>query len=354
MTPYFFLLALLVFFAYGSRLIKGDAGIRNASIFIVSCILILFQGVRDRLVGTDTGVYVRRFEFVSSAADTWRSTEIGYNALNAYLSLLFDSYSALLIAVAAIAVGAYAFGIKAMVKRYELALFLFVTLGIYTFSFNATRQGIAVAICFLALPWLLRRRPWPYFLWVGVAALFHHTAIVAAPLYFVAMAQVNWRYVMGVAIGTVVLAAGWSTVVQLSATILSDAYISYADEHAGGGEIMAAFLVAQGICLYLVRPRYGGDQQIYSRLLSIYLIGLMPALASVMLSVNPSGILRLHFYFSHVAILLWPIALNEIKSARLRTLVYSGLVLVVLSFFFLTTTTFSNLTPYRVNPELWN
>lgn len=354
MTPYLILLALLVFFAYGSRLIKGDAGVRNASIFIVSFLLILFQGVRDRLVGTDTGVYVRRFEFVSSTADIWRSTEIGYNALNVYLSLLFDSYSALLIAVAAIVVGAYALGITMMVKRYELALFLFVTLGVYTLPFNATRQGIAVAICFLALPWLLRRRPLPYFFLVGLAALFHHTAIIAAPLYLVVMARVDWRYVTGVAIGTVLLTAGFSTVVQLSARLLSDAYSVYADEHAGGGGLMATFLVAQGVCLYFLRPRNNGDQENYSRLFSIYLIGLIPALASVMLSVNPSGVLRLHFYFSHVAILLWPIALNQIKSARLRTLIYSGLVLVVLSFFFLTTTTFSNLTPYRINPELLN
>lgn len=43
----------------------------------------------------------------------------------------------------------------------------------------------------------------------------------------------------------------------------------------------------------------------FSRLLNIYLIGLIPVVAATLSNVNPSGILRLHIYFSQVALILW-------------------------------------------------
>lgn len=355
MTQYFIILALLSFFAFGSQALKGSAGVRNVSAFIVAIMLILFQGLRDGAVGTDTLVYVRRFDFVSSIEDIWRSTEFGYNALNVCLSLMFESYNVLLLAIAAIVVGCYVIGIMKMSRNYALSLLLFVALGAYTFSFNAARQGIAVALCFLALPFLLQRRSISYFSIIGVAALFHHTAAIAAPLYLLSSAQINWRHVIAIIIGTVVFTLGLGTIVGLSAVYLSEGYATYADKHDGGGEMMVLFLISQGLCLYWLRPKRADTEEtaIYSRLLGIYLIGLIPALSSVIASVNPSGVLRLHTYFAHTAILLWPVALYQLKGSTTRSLFLIGLVLLVLSFFYLTTTTFSKLVPYRLNAEFF-
>ena len=51
---------------------------------------------------------------------------------------------------------------------------------------------------------------------------------------------------------------------------------------------------------------------------NIYLIGLVPALASTLSGVNPSGLLRLHLYFSSVAILMWPMVFLQLRSVSVR------------------------------------
>ena len=109
-------------------------------------------GLRDYQVGTDTGNYVRQFRLSESFSSvTERKTEIAYNLLSWGARWLSDSYSALLLLIAAIVVTCYVSTIVRLTRRYETALYLFVVFGIYTFFFNGARQGIAAAICFAAL-----------------------------------------------------------------------------------------------------------------------------------------------------------------------------------------------------------
>lgn len=348
MIPYIILIVFLAYLAFVGKTQYWSLRLRRIGVTSFAIILILFQGLRHFSVGTDTSIYLRRFAFVDSTDDIWRSMEIGYNSLNVFLSLNFDSFNVLLISISAFVVSAYTFGIVRMTKYYALALFLFVALGTYTFSFNAARQGMAVAVCFLALPFLLRRRAKHYFFMILFAASFHQTAIVAAPLYFLTTASLSWRYLAWIVVATLIMTVGLTSLVQLSATLLNDSYSAYAEEHVGGGEVTVLFLFTQAVFLYLLKPMNNENESYYSRLLSIYLIGLVPALASVLTSVNPSGVLRLQAYFSHVAILLWPLAISQIKNANLRSHAAGGLVLFMLTYFYMSTSTFSRLTPYRM------
>jgi hypothetical protein len=234
-----------------------------------------------------------------------------------------------------------------MTPNYGLALFLYVTLGVYTFSFNGARQGIAASMCFLALYYLLQRRAMPYFATIAFAALFHHTAIIAAPLYFLAQKQFKWHHFAYVLIGTAIMVTGLGSIVQLSTTFISDSYATYAQKTQGGGETTVLFLVIQGVALYMFRPKDSPDSRIYDCLLSIYVMGLVPALSSVLASVNPSGFLRLHIYFSHTAILLWPMVLRNMKNGNQRQIILIGLIVVMVMFFYLTTNSFSRLAPYQ-------
>lgn len=354
MLPYIIVLFLATTVTAFSHVVRSGAGVRSLFAILVGIILVGFQGFRNLSVGTDTFVYARRFDFVTSWDDVWRSTEIGYNALNVILSMSFETYTGLLISISIIVVSLYMVGIVSMTKNYGLSVFIFVTSGAYTFSFNAARQGIAVALCFFALVFLLDRRKWAYFLTVLLATLFHHTAIVAVPLYYLTYPVIKWRHIGYLFAATAVLIVTLGSVVKLSAILLNETYSTYAEVQQGGGEVMVAFLVFQGISLYLLRPK-GSSNPLstgYSRLLGVYLIGLVPAMASVLSSVNPSGILRLHSYFAHCSIILWPMAISSINSSRARLLLSLGLVFLLLVYYYLTTSNFSKLTPYRFYTEL--
>lgn len=268
-------------------------------------------------------------------------------------SLLSEGYAAYLFIIALLSVVFYFAPIIKLVPRYEVAIFVFIALGFYTFSFNGARQGIAVAICFSALPWLLERRVVFYFFTIAIATLFHKTALIALPLYFVAANQVGWRQLLLIIFGSVLLSISLSSFAQLAALLIDKKFASYGQAGEGGGEVKVAFLLGQAVLLLYFKKQVGHDNISYCRLLNIYLIGLAPALASVVGSVNPSGVLRLSIYFSHTVILLWPMVFMSFRRIENKVIFAVSFSIVAMAYFVLTTSTFSNLTPYQFNSEMF-
>lgn len=348
MIPYFLILFVVVFIAYIGRR-YGSNSVRIISLTLVFLLLVVFAGLRDRSVGTDTGNYIWMLLSTNTFIDVFRTTEFGFNTLLLISKSISNDYSILLTLIAFVVVGLYISTIAKLTERYETAVFLFITLGAYTFFFNGARQGIAAAICFFAIPYLLERKPKQYFLLVALAFTFHHTALIASLLYFLAVPRVSWRQIVAVVVGSVIMTLFLTVFVQLAAVLVDDKYSSYAEVTEGGGRVLVAFFVAQGTLLYLLRNKAKDKNGYYSKLLNIYLIGLMPLVAAVFSNVNPSGIIRLHMYFSSTAIVLWPMIFIGLNKARERNILSLFFLLFMLFFFYLTTSSFSKLVPYEIS-----
>lgn len=347
MVPYFILLFTVTIFVYGGR--RAGRQVQAVSLLVVSLLLVLFAGLRDRLVGTDTGNYIYIYSKVNTFDDMFRTSEIGFNALMLFSKLFSNEYASLLIVIAIIVVICYVTTIVKLTRRYETGIFLWVVLGGYTFFFNGARQGIAAAICFYALPWLLKRKPRQYFMCIFLAFLFHHTALLAVVFYFIASPKVNRRQLVNVFFGVVIMVLFLSVFVDIAAALIDDKYAVYGEKSDGGGRLTVAFLLFQGALLYIAKSTVVDSHIYYSRLLNIYLIGLIPAIASTLASVNPSGVLRLSIYFSSTAILLWPMVFNSMDLKRYRHISAYIFCLFSLVYFYMTTEKFSNLSPYQIN-----
>ena len=351
MTPYVLLLVLVVLTTYGGRR-SGHALGRVLGVAISCVLLILFAGVRDYHVGTDTGNYVYKFSQIDSFKSVLsNSTEVGYNILSWLAKVLSDSYASLLLMISAVVVPLYLITIMKLVKRYETGIYLFIVLGFYTFAFNGARQAIAAAICFWAIRFILDRRFLPYMAAVGVAMLFHKTALVALPVYFLAARQLRISRLLGLAVSAALLVVFLRVFVGLAAGLLDDRFAAYATAGEGGGMVMGAFLLSQGALLFWVRRFITTDREMYFRLLNIYLIGLLPVVVSTLSSINPSGLLRLHVYFTSVAILMWPMVFRHVRGTNQRALVGFAFLVFTLAFFVMTTIAFSGLVPYRLHAE---
>ena len=353
MIPYIVLLFSSIAVAYVGRR-YGSQGVRRFSVLLIGGLLVLFAGLRDRAIGTDTGNYVGWLNRVNSLEDVLAfHTEIGFSFLVLVGSWLSDGYAAYLLLIALVAVSFYLIPILKLVPRYEVAIFVFISLGFYTFFFNGARQGVAAAICFFAMPWLLERKAIPYFLTIAFATLFHKTALVALPLYFIAASRVGWRELLLIVAGAVFLSITLSSFAQLAAILIDEKYATYGQSGECGGEVKVAFLLGQALLLLYFKKQVGHNNIFYGRLLNIYLIGLVPALASVISSLNPSGVLRLTTYFSHTSILLWPMVFMSFRRFDNRAIVTSSFFIIAVAYFILTTSMFSKLTPYQLNSEIF-
>lgn len=353
MTLYVLLLSIVVLTLYRGRRSGHRLG-RLLGIAVACVLLILFAGLRDFSVGTDTGTYVHSFSRVDSLQSALSmGMEVGYSILNWLAKRISDSYASLLLMISAIVVPLYVTTIVRLVKRYETGIYLFIVLGFYTFVFNGARQAIAAAICFWAIRFILERRFTPYLAAVGFAMLFHQSALVTLPLYYLATPRLRLTRLAGLVVAIVCFLVFLRVFVGLAADLLDDRFATYAEEAEGGGIVMGAFLLSQGAFLIWIRRFIRTDRVVYLRLLNIYLVGLIPVVVSMLSSINPSGLLRLHIYFTAVSVLIWPMVFRNIHDIQKRVVLGYAFLLFTMVFFVMKTTTFSDLVPYRLNAELF-
>ena len=88
----------------------------------------------------------------------------------------------------------------------------------------------------------------------------------------------------------------------------------------------------------------------FDTLLTLYLMGVLISLLSIVLKVDPSGFLRMSLYFIQMNIFLLPMTICSFRDTNTRIILMIAGSLLMTLYFYMTTSAFSNLTPYRFNP----
>lgn len=63
----------------------------------------------------------------------------------------------------------------------------------FSFTLTGLRQTVALAFIFFAYGFILEKKPIPFLLTVGVAALFHSSALIFLPAYWIAKLKIGWK-----------------------------------------------------------------------------------------------------------------------------------------------------------------
>lgn len=355
MLPYFiflFLVSVIAVFAYeGQR--------RNYFlIFILYLVCSLFAGARNIQVGTDTGSYARSFEDRSylyreiEPGLLGLRDEPGYYYLQKALGLISNDYSVLLIGIALVFCLFVFLAISKYSKSPVLSLFVFITLGYYTFVFNAARQGIAMSIYMLSIPYLLERNFWKYSVVVFCAALFHKTIIIALPLYFIFSMRFSLRSLFIVLFGGISVGLLLPSLLDYGAS-LETRYELYADSVATGGYLLTVFYVALALFfLYQRQFIYQDVIEQYDVFLHMLLIG-----STIYLIVTLSGayveLTRFAAYFQISTVFLWPMIIRN-STRPLKGLWLAIALIGHLGYFYIFLSQMANLVPYSLNPEILN
>ena len=341
MLPYLLVLSLVIFW-----IVLEKKSLNRTSFWLPLIALTLFAGTRSYWVGTDTANYTRNFnnqlkpEYFRFNEDI----EYGYQLLEYGLLHVTTEYFWLLVITSFIIVYCYLSIIKKYSVNYWFSVFLFITLGVYTFSFNGLRQGIAMAIFALAIPYLLEKRLFPYLLVCAIASLFHVTALFIIPFYFIVNLRTKPVYkIMATFLGSLLISR--LLVSYISST--NDRYQDYAKiSEESGGFLTLGFYSAIMILIIVVNHVYKIKDDNFQKLLTFYASGVAFVIPLAMLGTSASGPQRILSYFTWTLVLLLPIVLKKVNSVY----IYGISVVFFLTYFILTTSKFSNLTPYMINP----
>lgn len=342
MFPYFLVLSLVV-----SWVILIKKAFNRKAFWFPLITLALFSGIRSSSVGTDSGNYV--WQFIAKLDVNYfnfrENIEPGFQLLTYFLLHFTHNYFWLFFISGLIVVYCYLYIIKKYSTQYWLSIFLFITLGCYTYFFNGLRQGLSMAIFTLATPYLLDKRPIPYFIICTLASLFHTSALAMLPFYFLVQLRINLPYKI---IATFFISLFSSRLIINYLAQSNDRYAGYTEaSEYSGGLLTLIFYIIIAIFLYFIGYYYKIKNQIYTKLLTFYICGVTLVIPIVMLGTAASGPQRILSYFTWSIILLFPIALKKINNFFIT----SFIVFLMFLYYFLTTNKFSNLTPYVINPS---
>jgi len=191
MLFYLSIIALATFFAFLANNEKRRHE-RISAIFYIISALILFFPLAMRDCGVDYEEYYRTY--LSTATRSWEvywSLYIGrpeplYSVLNFAADYIFKSYQGVHILCAAISIGFSYAGYYKFKDKVSL------TLAIWTFGFNyyimmygLNRMMLAVSIITWAYHYWIEKKTIKFIIWAIIAGLFHYSAFLMIPLYFV-------------------------------------------------------------------------------------------------------------------------------------------------------------------------
>jgi hypothetical protein len=153
----------------------------------------LLAALRADTVGTDLPTYKDGFlEFVvGSERITSRSWEVGYVFLNKIIASIGGSFNLLMALCSMLTLAMVVYNIYHISSEPCFCLFLYSTLVYYYAGFNMIRQSLAMAICLFAYKYLLKRSFIKYILIILIASMFHYSALILLPLYFIVKIEIT-------------------------------------------------------------------------------------------------------------------------------------------------------------------
>lgn len=294
------------------------------------------------IYGTDYAMY--EYMYFNQYAQNIEKVEIGYKILmqlsyqlfgeNAYL--FFTLCSALTI-----------LPIYIIIKKYSNkpgeSLFYFVALGFYVLSFNMVRQSIALAICFFALKYMFNRKIIKYVITILIASLFHMTALIMIPMYWIANLQFNKKKLLILLIVLSFSGILFNPIFNYFTSIIPQysMYSSYGNAHAGiGTYIVDSIYIILIILIILNKNRMINENK-------KYIINLITfSMFFIMLSIQNILFARLIYYWLIPIVLILPEIITTVKK-QYRNTMQLFIVICFLLFYFINIYSFNGVYPYE-------
>lgn len=339
MIPYILILLFVM-----SWILLEKKALNRKAFWVPLISLSLFGSLRSDSVGSDSKNYTRDFvnkiniEYFEFRSDN----EMGFQFFHYIILALTKNYFWLFLIFSLLISYCYLSFFKKYSKDYFLSVFIFITFGFYTFYFNGLRQGIAMAITVLAIPFLVEKKFLNFSIIIGLASLFHKSALILILFYFIVNLKIKIEYKMlAVFLGSLVLSR---VIVQYFAN-LNEKYETYAQvSEKAGGYLTLGFYFLIGCIIYIYIKNIKNESRYFMKLSEFYLYGVIFLIPVAMLGTNASGPQRLLFYFVWVVSLLIPIIINKINNK----FIYFIFIFLALIYYTMILG-FGNLMPYGLN-----
>ncbi|VTU07522.1 Uncharacterised protein [Actinobacillus porcinus] len=150
--------------------------------------------------GADYLMYEDMFHsiYTYGSYESVKSIEVGFLYLIELISILSNNTIIYFGIIALVILFFYYHGILSISKSVPLSIFLFFITGTFFDTFNGLRQYIAASIIFWSFKYIIKEDIRKYLLSIFLAFLFHYTAIVALPIYWIVRKKYSSKLILTV------------------------------------------------------------------------------------------------------------------------------------------------------------
>ncbi|PXW92009.1 EpsG-like putative glucosyltransferase [Streptohalobacillus salinus] len=186
----------------GITLSKRDTSLKKMSFISVFLTLGLFSAFRDG-IGIDYISYIMHIERIAMGLPNYM--EPGFQYLAKFIMYITKDPRMVIGAASIITSFFYVSAIYKQSNNIKFSVFLFLTWGYYFFTFNTIRNYLALSIVIYAIVYLFDRKYFKFIFGILIAALFHKSALICLPLYFIASKKINKQTYLLIAMSSLLL-----------------------------------------------------------------------------------------------------------------------------------------------------
>ena len=181
MGVYFFIFVISIFFAFLSTKTKGKYS--DVFRFLSFMILFFFSALRYDISFDYSYTYVPNYYKIISGNQTY--FEPAFVLLNKIVYVLFNNVDFLFIICSFITLYLVYNSVKNLSSNFFISTIMLFATRFYLYSFGQIRQYIAIAIFVYSIKYIIKKDFKKYFVLIFIAFLFHKTAIIYFPIYFI-------------------------------------------------------------------------------------------------------------------------------------------------------------------------
>lgn len=336
MWLYLIIFLIPVYFFYSNN--KKCSG--NSMQFLICYVILLciFVGISDMFGGFDRYIYGELFDNVADnirGGDLYSSyifeeypKEVGYDYLNVLIAL-FTANRYIFILILTIIIYILVFiSFKRYMNNYPYAMILFMSL-FFFFTFTYLRQILAVSISWLSIKYIIDRKFWKFACIIIIAFLFHNSAIIALPFYFLPVRKFKVQSILIVMFLCLLLGITGIT------GSLYDAYGGMSDseeraaKYADEGGFRIAYLVEAFFFLYLILRNYKDIPNDKGRLVLCNMSLTFCGILLFFIKSDNGGRLSWFYMIGLISTLTYIISYNRIKKDMAIFMIFVSLFLYV-------------------------
>ncbi|MYL69901.1 EpsG family protein [Halobacillus litoralis] len=302
----------------------------RVAVFLAIVVFVCVSGLRKNI--GDTFFYMHSYEITTY---TWSQvqaqSDIGFGLLQMFLKNISGDPQLLVFTTALITNTLIVLVLYNYSKLFELSLYVYITGGLFIVSMNGIRQVLAAAIAFTAIKYIMNGNMKRYIAVVLVASLFHQSALILIPIYFLVRFKAWSKATVALLLLSVVIVVGFEQFSNLLFnTIEGTQYEEYKDFQEGGANFLRVVVYGAP----LIVAFFGKDKlrEIFPN--SDYMVNLtLVGLVFMIVSTQNWIFARFSIYFTLYQLILisWIVKLFRPRDEKL---IYFALIVLYFGYFY--------------------